>query len=100
MTSEKSEKRDSKALEPSLIADPTAKAEAEARNGLKQYDAGIQIIQTALERPSFKLRPSIILGLHREALNGISGMLVTFVQVAWRLKAANMPHPAPIWFRN
>lgn len=72
MTSEGSKKRDSKALEPSLITDPKAKAEAEARNGLKQYDVGIQIIQTAIERQSFKLRPSMILGLQREALNGIS----------------------------
>ncbi len=72
MTSEGSKKRDSKAFEPSLITDPRAKAEAEARNGLKQYDAGIQIIQTAIERQSFKLRPSMILGLQREALAGIS----------------------------
>jgi Fic family protein len=65
-------KRDSKALEPELIADPQRKAEAEAKNGLRQYDSGIQAIQTALDRGSFKLRPSLILGLHREALNGIS----------------------------
>jgi Fic family protein len=72
MTLPKNEKRDSKALEPELIKDPQARAEAEARNGLQQYDAGIRTIQTALERPSFKLRPSLILALHREALNGIS----------------------------
>lgn len=72
MTLPKNEKRDSKALEPELIKDPQARAEAEARNGLRQYDVGIQIIQTALERPRFKLRPSLILTLHREALTGIS----------------------------
>jgi len=66
------DKRDSKALEPELIADPQKKAEAEARNGLRQYDAGIRTIQVALERGAFKLRPSLILGLHREALAGIS----------------------------
>src|ERR1700722_10495458 len=60
------------AFENSLISDPQAKAEAEARNGLRQYDVGIQAIQTALERGSFKLRPSLILSLHREALAGIS----------------------------
>jgi Fic family protein len=69
---DENKKRDSRALEPSLISDPQAKAEAEARNGLRQYDAGIQAIQTALERGSFKLRPSLILSLHREALAGIS----------------------------
>jgi Fic family protein len=72
MTLPKNEKRDSKALEPELIKDPQARAEAEARNGLRQYDAGIRTIQTALERPPFRLRPSLILALHREALTGIS----------------------------
>jgi Fic family protein len=66
------DKRDSKALEPELISDPIKKAEAEARNGLRQYDAGIKSIQTALDRGQFKLRPSLILTLHREALAGIS----------------------------
>jgi Fic family protein len=72
MTREKTEKRDSRALEPQLITDPKARAEAEARNVLRQYDAGLSAIQTALEQGSFKLRPSLILGLHREALSGIS----------------------------
>lgn len=72
MTLPTNEKRDSKALEPELIADPQARAEAEARNGLRQYDAGIQSIQTALERQTFKLRPSLVLALHREALSGVS----------------------------
>ncbi|HLH93438.1 MAG TPA: Fic family protein [Xanthobacteraceae bacterium] len=74
MTNSPSEnkKRDSRALEPDLITDPQQKAEAEARNGLRQYDAGIRSIQTALERGSFKLRLSLILALHREALAGIS----------------------------
>jgi Fic family protein len=66
------ERRDSKALEPELIKDPQARAEAEARNGLRQYDVGIKAIQTALERQPFKLRPSLVLALHREALAGIS----------------------------
>lgn len=66
--------RHSLALEPDLIRDPQLKAEAEARNGLRQYDLGIRIIETAIERDAhaFKLRPSTILSLHREALNGIS----------------------------
>jgi Fic family protein len=66
--------RHSHALEPDLIADPKLKAEAEAKNGLRQYDVGIRIIETAIERGTaeFKLRPSTILALHREALSGIS----------------------------
>lgn len=67
-----SDRRDSKALEPELIKDPQERAKAEARNGLRQYDAGVRAIQTALERSPFKLRLSLILALHREALQGIS----------------------------
>lgn len=73
MSTEGPEKRDSRALEPDLITDPQERAEAEARNGLRQYDAGIAVVQTALDRGGeFRLRPSLILSLHREALNGIS----------------------------
>jgi Fic family protein len=66
------EQRNSRALEPELIADPLARAAAEVRNGLRQYDAGIKTVQEALERGAFRLRPSLILALHREALAGIS----------------------------
>jgi Fic family protein len=66
------ERRDSRALEPDLITDPLARAEAETRNGLRQYDHGIKVIQSALERGSFRLRLSLILALHREALADIS----------------------------
>jgi Fic family protein len=66
------ERRDSRALEPELIADPRERAEAEARNGLRQYDLGIQFVQTALDRHATKIRLSLILSLHREALAGIS----------------------------
>ena len=93
-------RRDSKALEPELIADPEKKAEAEARNGLRQYDAGINSIQTALDRGSFKLRPSLILALHREALAGISSYAVTIVRQASKSKVANINHRTLIWCRN
>jgi hypothetical protein len=71
MTDGERDRRDSRALEPELITDPQAKAVAEARNGFRQYDAAIGAIHTALDRGSFKLRPSLILGLQREALAGI-----------------------------
>jgi Fic family protein len=72
MTAHERDRRDSRALEPELISDPQAKAAAEARNGFRQYDAAIGTIHDALERGSFKLRPSLVLGLQREALAGIS----------------------------
>jgi len=70
--------RHSRALEVELIRDPQEKAEAEARNGLRQYDAGLAIIQEALERRAFRLRPSLVLALHREALRGISAFAGNF----------------------
>lgn len=72
MIGEERDRRDSRALEPELITDPQAKASAEARNGFRQYDAAIGAIHSALEKGAFKLRPSLILGLQREALMGIS----------------------------
>jgi Fic family protein len=64
--------RHSKAIEAELIVDPILKAEAEALNGLRQYDAGMAAVHDAIERQPFRLRPSLILALHREALSGIS----------------------------
>lgn len=64
--------RHSRAAGPELISDPISKAEAEARNGLKQYDLALSCIQAALDRRDFSLRPSLILGLHRTALEGLS----------------------------
>jgi hypothetical protein len=78
MTGEGRDRRDSRALEPELVTDPQAKAVAEARNGFRQYDAAMGTVHTALERGSFKLRPSLILGLQREALLGISSHLYTW----------------------
>lgn len=70
--------RHSKANEAELIADPQLKAEAEALNGLRQFDAGRAMIRDALERGSFKLRVSHLLGLQREALAGISSYAGNF----------------------
>jgi hypothetical protein len=99
MTGEERDRRDSRALEPELITDPQAKAVAEARNGFRQYDAAIGAIQTALERGAFKLRPSLILGLQREA-PGLAHTQGTIVQAALQLKAASMSPSARTWSRN
>jgi hypothetical protein len=50
---EEAAQRHSKASEIELIADPVKKAEAEALNGLRQYDAGIAAIHTAIARQPF-----------------------------------------------
>jgi len=89
MTGEERDRRDSRALEPELITDPQAKAVAEARNGFRQYDAAIGAINSALERGSFKLRPSLILGNGRRLreLDPTQGIIV---RAALQLKAASM----------
>nr|WP_306117404.1 MULTISPECIES: Fic family protein [unclassified Roseitalea] len=66
------ETRHSRAGQAELIVDETERAVAEARNGLKQYDYGLQVIQSAIETGRFRLRPSLVLSLQREALAGIS----------------------------
>ena len=78
MTVEESERRHSRALEPELISDPRLKAEAEAANGLRQYDLAVQAVQTAIERQPFKLRLSLVLSFQREALQGISAYAGNF----------------------
>jgi Fic family protein len=72
MTSEKRKARESRAAEPELITDPQLKAEAEAANGLRQYDYAVKSVYEALERQAFKLRVSRITSFQREALQGIS----------------------------
>ena len=78
MTDGEADRRHSRALEPELINDPTLKAEAEAANGLRQYDLAVQAVQTAIERQPFKLRLSLILSFQREALQGISSYAGNF----------------------
>ena len=73
------EDRHSKALDAELIADPDERAKREARNGLRQFDTVVEMIDYWLqpERP-FKLRLSAILHLHRVALDGISAYAGNF----------------------
>jgi len=63
--------RKSKAASPDLITDPDERARREVENGFRQFDRVLELIDQSRERP-FKLRPSTILALHREALAGIS----------------------------
>src|SRR5580704_19186525 len=65
--------RHSKALDLALIADPIARAEAEAKNGISQFDAVVELIDYFLSPDrKVRLRPSQLLHLHRIALEGIS----------------------------
>jgi fido (protein-threonine AMPylation protein) len=56
-----------------IVDEPRSRAEIEVRNGLRQFDHGMGIIEKALEEDvPFRWRPSLIQALHREALQGIS----------------------------
>ncbi|GEM_PF-4665759 len=55
------DRRHSVAGEAYLITDEMARAEAEAKNGLRQFDLACHIIMDAIEKGSgWKLRPSTI----------------------------------------
>jgi Fic family protein len=72
-------KRHSVAEEPQTVFNENERAETEARNGLIQFDAGMEAVDDAiLKGDKFKFRSSLILGLHRKALEGISSQAGTF----------------------
>jgi Fic family protein len=74
-----SEDRHSRALDAELITDDVLKAQQEARNGLKQFDTVIEMVDYWLQpERAFRLRLSAILNLHRVALEGLSGYAGNF----------------------
>ena len=74
MTNSAGGDRHSRAANPELVTDPEKKAEREARNGLRQFDTAVALIDDWISQPekSFRLRPSLIQQLHRVALDGLS----------------------------
>lgn len=66
--------RHSRAVDAEIISDPLLVAQREALNGLKQFQAAIEMVDTFLARgDEFRFRPSHLLHLHRLALDGLSG---------------------------
>jgi Fic family protein len=58
--------------EPLIILDPNERAAAEAENALLQFDRVLDLIDMAVrDGQPFRLRPSIILALHAEAMRGV-----------------------------
>ncbi len=65
--------RESVGSEPDLLTDPDEVAKKEAENAVRQFDAVLDLIdEVARDGRSFKLRPSIILSLHKLALDELS----------------------------
>ena len=76
--------RHSIAVSPSLIDDPIEEAKRESENALAQFDQVLDMIDDVTrDGRSFRLRLSMILGLHRTALEGLS-------------KYAGIPRPADV----
>jgi fido (protein-threonine AMPylation protein) len=66
-------RRHSIADEPFVARTKAEIAEAEAHNGLAQFDLGLRTIEDAISKGAdFRFRPSLILALHRQALEGLS----------------------------
>jgi len=90
-----SEDRHSVADAPEIVQDPDALARQEAENGIRQYNAAIDVVRNHVndsERP-FKLRPSHILMLNREALAGIDRMAGAFRNTG--IKISKSKHTPP-----
>lgn len=71
--------RHSIAGDPEIVDDPVERAHRETRNGLVQAEEVLEWVEafTAGDRP-FRLRPSLILGLHRTAMAGITHLSGTW----------------------
>ncbi len=89
------EQRHSVAFSADLIADPQQRAEREARNGLLQFDLGMRIVEewTFDKSRKFKLRPSLILSLHRAALDGISAYAGNFRPAGVKIEGSKHEPP-------
>ena len=87
--------RHSQALDAELISDAEERARAEARNGLRQFDRTIEIVEAFLQQPErpFRLRLSMILDLHRIALEGISSYAGNFRPAGVRIGGSKHQPP-------
>lgn len=71
--------RHSEAEYPSLISDPIEEARRESENAIAQFDRVLDLIdEVARNARPFRLRTSILLDLHRLALDGLSSYAGNF----------------------
>jgi Fic family protein len=86
--------RDSVGHEPELLKDPIEIAERESENTLRQIDRVLDLIdEVARDKRPFRLRPSTILMLHREALQGLSRYAGTWRPSPVEIKKSNHVPP-------
>jgi Fic family protein len=72
--------RHSVAETPALLTDPDEIARREAENGLRQFSLALEIIRERVKDPErpFRLRSSVILRLHKAALDGLHQLAGTW----------------------
>lgn len=88
--------RYTRAESPKLLVDPQAVAEREVANGLRQFDAVKAEIAKALAKGDrYRLRPSTILRLHREAVEGIEATAGQWRNVPVDIAGSTHRPPAP-----
>lgn len=93
---DKDDERHSRAEEAKIVTDLDELAQLEARNALRQFDAVCQMIDEWLQpERKFRLRPSMILQLHRAALDGLSSYAGNFRPGGVDIEGSNhRPHGA------
>jgi Fic family protein len=93
------EDRHSFAEQAEFIGDPQEQARREAENGVRQFNVAIEIIRSYIhdsERP-FRLRSSVILQLHQQALAGIHPLAGTFRNTAVKISKSKHQPPDAIF---
>ncbi len=86
--------RHSRALLPNVVNDRTDRELLEVKNHLKQYDLAMSLVADALETGSFRLRPSTLLKLHRDAYVGLSGFAGAYRAGAIVVDGSNFEPPS------
>jgi Fic family protein len=82
----------------SLLQDPDEIARREAENGILQFDLALDIIRSFIKEPDrpFRLRSSMILNLHRAALNGLHALAGTWRNTPVKIHGSvHQPPEAP-----
>jgi len=92
----KDDERHSVAQRPALLTDEIEIAHREAANALRQFDAVLdKIDEVARDGRAFRLRPSLILTLHRFALEGLSDFAGVYRNGPVRINLSRHQPPEP-----
>lgn len=87
--------RHSIAETPLLLSDPDEIARRETENGIRQFNLAVEIIRSFVKDPErpFKLRSSIILQLHKAALEGLHVLAGTYRNTPVKIQGSGHTPP-------